>query len=231
MTVTLVTGANKGLGYETARRLRGAGHTVYVGARDITRGQAAAERLDAQFVQLDVTDNASVAAAADEMMRTEGHLDVLVNNAGVFDWLMGVEGLTAERMQVEFETNVFGIVRVTQAMLPLLQASDAPVVINVSSELGSFGVVTDPARDEAAYATVIYSASKAAVSMLTVQYAKALPGIRFNVVAPGFTATDMNGGTGPQTVTEGTDAAVRLATTGLDGPTATFQNAEGPIPW
>lgn len=116
-------------------------------------------------------------------------------------------------------------------MLPLLQASEAPVVVTVSSGLGSFDMVTDPERGESRYPTIVYSASKAAVSMLTLQYSKALPDIRFNIADPGFTATDLNGNTGHQTVTEGTDAIVRLATIGPDGLIGTFQDAAGIHPW
>ena len=231
MTLTLVTGANKGLGYETARRLIELGHTVYIGARDTGRGEKAADELGARFVPLDVGDDASVAAAASEILEREGHLDVLVNNAGISDALLAPEDVTASAMHQVYDVNVFGIVRTTHAFLPLLRAAACPVIVNVSSGLGSFGVVTNPDRFESGFATVVYGSSKAAVGMLTVQYAKGLPDIKINVVDPGYTATDINDNSGHQTVTEGTDAIVRLATIGADGPTGTFSDRHGVVPW
>ncbi len=230
-TITLITGANKSLGYETARRLITAGHTVYIGARNSGRGQAAADALGARFVQLDVTNDASVDAAAAELLRTEGRVDVLINNAGISGSGAAAEDVTADTMRDVFETNVFGVVRVTLAFLPLLRASDRPAIVNVSSGLGSFGTVNDPDRFESGVVNLAYNSSKAAVSMLTVQYAKAFPGIRINAADPGYTATDFNGHRGPQTVEEGTDAIVRLATMGPDGPTGTFMERDGTMPW
>ncbi|MGH3123267.1 MAG: SDR family NAD(P)-dependent oxidoreductase [Streptosporangiaceae bacterium] len=231
MTITLITGGNKGLGREAARRLIGLGHTVYLGARDAGRGQAAADELGARFLPLDVTGDCSVAAAADTLTRREGRLDVLINNAGVFEGLLKPEEITASDPERSYAVNVIGIVRMTQAFLPLLRASTAPVIVNVSSGLGSFGVVTDPASGESGYCAPVYGSSKAAVGMLTVQYARGLPDLRINAADPGFTATDLNGGTGHQTVEEGTDAIVRLATIGPDGPTGTFCGRAGPVPW
>lgn len=146
MTFTLITGANKGLGFETARRLTGLGHTVYLGARDSERGMAAAQSLGARFVQLDVTDDASVDDAAAFIRADGGHLDVLVNNAGVAGSLAAPADLTADMVKTVYEANVFGLVRVTHAMLPLLRASNSPVIVNLSSGMGSFGLVTDPAH-------------------------------------------------------------------------------------
>lgn len=231
MTITLITGGNKGLGYEAARRLIELGHTVYIGARDVERGRSAAESLGAQFVQLDVSADGSAAAAAAEVEQREGRLDVLINNAGVADAMLPPEDVTASAMQAVYDVNVFGIVRTTHAFLPLLRAAPSPVIVNVSSGLGSFGVVTNPDRFESSFATVVYGSSKSAVGMLTLQYAKALPDIRINVVDPGYTATDINGNSGHQTVTEGTDAIIRLATIGPDGPTGTFSDRHGPLPW
>jgi NAD(P)-dependent dehydrogenase (short-subunit alcohol dehydrogenase family) len=203
MTTTLITGANKGLGYETARRLIAAGHTVYIGSRDAGRGRDAAARLGprARLVLLDVTDDASVDAAA-KTIEADGGLDVLVNNAGIeqrtaTNAVPGAGEITADQMRQLFETNVFGVVRVTHAFLPLLLRSAAPVVVNVS----------------------------------TVQYAKAFPGMRINAVEPGFTATDLNGRTGIQTVEQGAEIIVRMAQAGQDGPTGGYFDARGPLPW
>jgi len=231
MTTTLITGANKGLGFETARRLIDLGHTVYLGARDVELGTAAAETLGARFVQIDVTDDASVAAAAASILDEAGQLDVLVNNAGISGSHAHSLDVTADIVRDVYDVNVFGIVRVTHAMLPLLQKSPSPVIVNVSSGLGSFSRVNDPAHIESSFATVAYGSSKAAATMITVQYAKAFPEMRINAADPGYTATDLNGNSGTQTVTEGTDAIVQLATLGSDGPTGTFVERAGVMPW
>jgi NAD(P)-dependent dehydrogenase (short-subunit alcohol dehydrogenase family) len=232
MTVTLITGANKGLGRETARQLIQEGHTVYIGSRSVERGQAAAAELGAAFVQLDVTDDASVQAAMHLIEEREGRLDVLVNNAGIAENTLGADGVTAEAAHAVFETNVIGVVRVTQAALPLLRGSDNPVVVNLSSALGSFWAVTNPERRQSRYAFVVYGSSKAAVSMLTVQYAKALPEIKFNAVEPGFTATDFTADfPGGRPVEESAKVIVRMATIGKDGPTGTFQEDDHELDW
>ncbi|SEQ31832.1 NAD(P)-dependent dehydrogenase, short-chain alcohol dehydrogenase family [Streptomyces sp. yr375] len=235
-TTTLITGANKGLGFETARQLVGAGHIVYVGSRDAERGRRAAELLGARWVLLDVTDDDSVAGAVEVVAADGGGLDVLVNNAGIERWgadnsAIGAAEVTAADMRQVFETNAFGMVRVTHAFLPLLRRSAAPVVVNVSSGLGSLSRVSDP--DEAAYAFpgVAYPASKTTVNMVTVQYAKAFPQMRINAVEPGFTKTDINGNTGVQSVEEGAEIIVRMARMGSDGPTGGFFDAAGPLPW
>ena len=227
MTTTLITGANKGLGREAARRLLAEGHDVWVAARDPEAGGKAAAELGASFVQLDVTDDASVAAA----VATVGSLDVLVNNAGIAGSPGDAADLTADDVRAVFETNVFGAVRVLHAFLPLLQASGNGVVVNVASGLGSQAATHDPSRIESQVVAPAYCSSKSALVMLTTQYAKALPGLRVNVVDPGYTATDLNGNSGPQTVTEGTDAIVAMATIGPDGPTGTFTDREGPVAW
>jgi len=227
MTTTLITGGNKGLGFEAARRLIALGHTVYIGARDRTRGEAAAKQLGARFVQLDVTDDASVAAAAAALPA----LDVLVNNAGIAGAHTAVGETTADQLREVYDTNVFGIVRVTRAFLPLLQKSANPVIVNVASGLGSMAVVNDPSRIESEVKALAYCSSKSAVVMLTLQYAKAFPGMRINVVDPGYTATDLNGHSGPQTVQEGTDAIVAMAAIGREGPTGAFKDRHGDVPW
>jgi NAD(P)-dependent dehydrogenase (short-subunit alcohol dehydrogenase family) len=236
VTTTLITGANKGLGFETARRLVAAGHTVYVGSRDPARGRRAAGQLGARAVLLDVTDDASVTAAA-RAVEADGGLDVLVNNAGVQGELsdgkpvIGPADVTADLMRHTFETNVFGVVRVTRAFLPLLRRSAAPVVVNVSSGLASLTRVTTPGTPAYAYPGVAYPASKAALNMITVQYAKAFPTMRINAVEPGFTRTDLNGNTGIQSVEQGAEIIVRMAQVGPDGPTGGYFDAEGTLPW
>ena len=228
MTVTLVTGANKGLGYETARQLIERGHTVYIGARSVERGEAAATELGGQFVQLEVTDEASVKTAFSAIASREGHLDVLVNNAGI-STTADVNGQVALEV---FDSNAIGVIRVTQAALPLLERSENPVVVNVSSALGSFWAVTNPERRQFHFPSIIYGSSKAAVSMLTVQYAKALPEIKFNAVEPGFTATELTPFSGAgQSVEKGAEVIVRMATIGKDGPTGTFQEGDGELGW
>ena len=228
MTVTFVTGANKGLGYESARQLISRGHAVYIGARRVERGEAAALELGCRFVQLDVTDDTSVEAALAHIAEREGHLDVLVNNAGI-STVADVNGPEALKV---FDTNVIGLIRVTQAALPLLEKSDNPVVVNVSSALGSFWAVTNPERRQFHFPSIIYGSSKAAVSMLTVQYAKALPGIKFNAVEPGFTATDLTPfSAAGQPVEVGAEVIVRMATIGKDGPTGTFQEGPAELGW
>jgi NAD(P)-dependent dehydrogenase (short-subunit alcohol dehydrogenase family) len=235
MTAILITGANKGLGFETARRLIAAGHTVYAGSRDAERGRRAAEQLGARAVQLDVTDDASVAAAA-KAVEADGGLDVLVNNAGIEargagNTVIGAADVTADVMRETFETNVFGMVRVLHAFLPLLRRSAAPVVVNVSSGLASLARVADAGTPAYAYPGVAYPASKTAVNMITVQYAKAFPTMRINAVEPGFTKTDLNGNTGIQTVEQGAEIIVRMAQVGPDGPTGGYFDAEGVLPW
>jgi len=230
-TTTLITGANKGLGLETARRLKELGHRVVIGARDADRGRQAAEDLGVEWVQLDVTSDASVAAAAAEVEERFGGLDVLVNNAGITGAAVGVDQVDAAVITEVLGTNTVSAVRTTHAFLPLLRRSPAPVIVNVSSGLGSFAVRADESRIEHSVPSLAYSASKAALNMLTSVYAQFLPEIRVNVVDPGYTATDLNGHSGPQTVTEGTDAVVAMATIGPDGPTGTFTDRDGSVAW
>jgi NAD(P)-dependent dehydrogenase (short-subunit alcohol dehydrogenase family) len=234
MTTTLITGANQGLGLETARRLVVAGHSVYIGSRDADRGLLAAERIGARSVQLDITDDASVAAAA-RTIESDGGLDVLVNNAGAqFELsddgavVVGAAELTAEVMRQTFEPNVFGTVRVIHEFLPLLQRSAAPVIVNVSSGQAS---LSRTVAGNSTYAGVAYPASKTALNALTVHYAAAFPGIRINSVAPGFTRTALNANTGTQTVEEGAEIIVRMAQIGPDGPTGSYLSAAGALPW
>lgn len=229
---TLITGANKGLGRETARRLLAEGHDVWLAARDRSVGQAAADELGARFVQLDVTDADSVTAAATQVVgATGGRLDVLINNAGIAGGRKPPADVTAEDVRTVFETNVFGVVRVTHAFLPLLERSDSPVIVNVSSGMGSIAVTTDPERLESTLIGLAYPSSKTAVNMLTSQYAKAFPHIRINAVDPGYTATDLNRHSGTQSVEEGSDAIVAMAQVDPSGPTGTFVDRNGVVPW
>jgi len=226
-TITFITGANKGLGYETARRLTELGHTVILGARDPERGEAAAGRLGVRFVPIDVT----VAQAAADVEAHEGRVDRIINNAGIVGSHAKAEDLVGDDAALVLDTNVSSIVRVTHAFLPLLRRSDDPAVINVSSGMGSQTLTHDPDRVESTIAAPLYTASKAAVTMLTMQYAKAMPGVRFNAADPGYTATDFNRYSGTQTVTEGTDAIVTLATEPPTAGTGRYIDRFGPVPW
>jgi NAD(P)-dependent dehydrogenase (short-subunit alcohol dehydrogenase family) len=231
MTITLVTGANRGLGYETSRRLIELGHTVLMGARDRQRGEVAAGELQGTFLEIDPTDEDSVDGAAARVRDEYGHLDVLINNAGTAAPRVGAEGLTAGAAMEGFAINVFGPIRVMHAFLPLLRAAEHPRIVNVSSAAGSFARLLTPGSVENAVTLPIYPATKAALTMLTVQYARSLNGILINAADPGFTATDFNNNRGTQTVPEGTDAIVRLATLPPNGPTGTFQGRDGIVPW
>jgi NAD(P)-dependent dehydrogenase (short-subunit alcohol dehydrogenase family) len=226
----LITGANKSLGRETARALIEAGHEVWIGARDPGRGEAAAADLAGRFVQIDVTDDASVAAAV-ETVDAAGGLDVLVNNAGILGPKKELAEVTADDVRETYETNVFGAVRVTQAFIPLLERSEAPVIVMVSSGMGSLDRTTDPARVESSIVNLTYSGSKAALNMITSQYAKAYPAMRINAVDPGYTATDFNAHSGPQSVEEGAEIIIRAAQFGPDGPTGAYLDREGPVAW
>lgn len=228
MSVALITGANKGIGFETAKQLRELGHDVYIGARDADRGERAAEALGARFVHLDVTDDNSVTDALANIHELEGRLDILVHNAGIQEF-GDVDGRMALRA---FDTNAVGIVRVTEAALPLLRASTNPTVVTVSSSAGSFWAVTNPDRPESGLTNALYAASKAAATMLTVQYAKANPGITFNALEPGYTATDMTAAfDGGRSAEESARVVVRLATLGAGGATGTLQDENGRLSW
>lgn len=231
MTITFITGANKGLGLETARRLAEHGHTVLVGARDEQAGRAAADSVGGRFVQIDVTDDESVARAAADVQQHEGALDVLVNNAGVVGTMGEPADLTAADVLGVLDVNVLGVVRTTRAFLPLLQASADPVVVNVSSGMGSLELTHDPSRAESHAIAPAYTASKAALTMLTTQQAKVWPDIRINAADPGYTATDLNAHSGPQTVTEGTDAVVQLATEGPGHGSGRLVDRHGETTW
>jgi NAD(P)-dependent dehydrogenase (short-subunit alcohol dehydrogenase family) len=229
MKIALVTGANKGIGFETARQLAALGVSVLVGARDEGRGREA-ERLlrdggaDARFVPLDVTDEESVARAASWIEAEYGRLDILVNNAGtatVSRRRTRPSETSMEDMQAIYRINVFGVVSVTNAMLPLLRRAEAARIVNVSSEVGSIASTTGTANAIGRMPpSAQYPSSKAAVNMLTVMYAKELRDtpIKVNAANPGFTATDFTDGRGVRTAAQGAEPSVHLATLPDDGP-------------
>ena len=235
--IALITGANKGIGLEVARQLGQAGFLVLVGARDQTKGAAAAatlaaEGLQAETIALDVTDLATITLAAETITRKYGQLDILVNNAGIAS--PGAPSIAArEGLERTFATNFFGAVAVAQAMLPLLRKAPAARIVNVSSGLGSIALNGDPTWPYAAIKPLAYSASKAALNMFTVQLAAELKdtAIKVNSADPGYTATDLNGHSGPQTIPEGAAEAVRLALLPADGPNGGFFATEGEVPW
>jgi NAD(P)-dependent dehydrogenase (short-subunit alcohol dehydrogenase family) len=232
--VALVTGANKGIGHAIASALAARGLTVLVGARDAARGEAAARRIagDARACALDVTRADSIAAAVSRIQRELGRLDVLVNNAGIATF--GTPSTTPlDDVRAVFETNVFGVIAVTQAMLPLLRAAPAGRIVNVSTRLGSLTAITDPAFPMRGIGGVAYGPSKTALNAVTVAFAHELAdtNIKVNAACPGHTATDLNGHSGPRTASEAAQEPVRLALLGDDGPTGTFSNDAGTIPW
>jgi NAD(P)-dependent dehydrogenase (short-subunit alcohol dehydrogenase family) len=228
--VALVTGADKGIGLETARRLAGAGYRVYLTARSSERGRAAAAILGAQLLELDVTSDQSVRHAAKSVEQAGGHLDVLVNNAGITGPVRDdPHDYTADDMTKVLLTNV-GYIRVIHAFLPLLEKSDDPRIVNVSSGLGSFTRVHDRSRTGAFAGTPIYAASKAAINLMIVQFASLLPHIRINAADPGLTATDLSSGRG-HSVHDGTDAIIAYALAAPGGPTGTFADRDGTVPW
>ena len=236
METAVITGGNKGLGRETARRLAAEGLTVFVGARDAVRGEAAVAELagddaDVRFVSLDVTSDESVAAAVETVTATAGRLDVLINNAGVIGARTAPLDTGPADFLECFSVNLLGPVRVTRGFLPLLREAALPRVVMVSSGMGSIGVTTDPERLEFGINSLVYPSSKTALNMVTTQYAKALPGWKVNAVDPGYTATDLNGHAGHKTVEQGADAIVMAATLGADGPTGAFFDDAGPVVW
>src|ERR1700731_4723415 len=247
--VALVTGANQGIGLQIAKDLVAHGFTVLVGSRNLERGEAAAKEVgpDARALQLDVTDQASIAAAAERIRKELGRLDVLVNNAAISNKIkqpgQSVEEyakttrpsvVSLDEMRAVWDTNVFGVLSVYQAMLPLLRATPGARIVNVSSGVGSLTTNSNPAFHYRAIFSPVSSASKTALNALTVAMAVELEpeGIRVNAVSPGFTKTNLNGYQGTETVEEGAREAVRVALLGPDSPTGTFTRWEGEtIPW
>ena len=243
-TIALITGANKGIGLETARQLGARGVTVLAGARDEALGRQAETALrqggaDARFVPLDVTSEKSVRQAADWIEKEYGRLDILVNNAGIARGGPPSE-TDLDAMREVYETNVFGVIMVTNAMLPMLRRAPAPRIVNVSSEVGSITSMTDPASPLAQMpAGLAYPSSKSALNMITAMYAKELRDtpVKVNAANPGYTATDLNRHSGFRSVAEGAEASVHLATLPADGPSGILwghlwtADAYGPLPW
>ena len=245
--VALVTGANKGIGLQIAKDLAARGFTVLVGSRNLAQGEAAAKSVsaDARALQLDVTDHASIAAAAERIRSELGRLDVLVNNAAISH--AGKPGTSFEELlkagrpsvasiaevRAVFETNVFGVIAVTQAMLPLLLEAPAGRIVNVSSEVGSLTKQTDPTNPHRSIKNAAYVPSKTALNAITVAFANELETtrIKVNAACPGYTATDLNNFSGTRTVEQGAREPVRLALLDANGPTGSFSNEDGPLPW
>jgi NAD(P)-dependent dehydrogenase (short-subunit alcohol dehydrogenase family) len=246
--IALITGANKGIGRATAEQLTALGMTVLIAARNPRNGEEAAAALraaggDAYAVTLDVTDPATIQAAANQVEERFGHLDVLINNAGITgSGQVSPEdardqvpsSVDLDMVRAVFETNVFGVIAVTNTMLPLLRRSPAPRIVNVSSATGSLTIASDPDGPLAGLlASAAYTPSKTALNALTVQYANELrkDGILVNAADPGFVDTDINNHSGHLTPAQGAAVVVRLATLGADGPTGGFFSEDGPIPW
>ena len=237
--VALITGANRGLGFEIARQLGQQGITVLLGARSPKIGEEAAaklraENIDAHTLTLDVTHSPSAQRAHDFIEREYGKLDILVNNAGVMhDATLKPSETPVETMRDVFETNFFGVVDVTQTLLPLLKKSDAGRIVNVSSSLGSHTMQADPASPFAEVKVLGYDSSKSALNMFTVELAAELRGtsVKVNSACPGWVKTDMGGPNAPGTVEQGADTPVWLATLPPDGPSGGFFNSRQPVPW
>src|SRR5271154_1984113 len=246
--VALVTGANQGIGLQIAKNLAAKNFTVLVGSRDLARGEEAAKTIegDARALQLDVTDQASIAAAAKRIRDELGRLDVLVNNAAISNTRprpgVSVEeyskstrpsNVSLDEVRAVWETNVFGVLAVTPAMLPLLREAPAARIVNVSSGVCSLARNADLAFPWRSIFGPVYPASKTALNAMTLPRAMELepPGMKVNAACPGFTKTNLNNYAGTQTVEEGAREPVRLALLGPDGPTGTFSNAAGPLPW
>ncbi|MES2709470.1 MAG: SDR family oxidoreductase [Verrucomicrobiota bacterium] len=238
--LALITGANKGIGLETARQLASQGVRVLLGARDAARGQEAADLLKAEglpvsFLQIDVTDSASIQAAAEKVAAEHPHLDILVNNAGV---LLETRGQAPSELPLSlwretFNTNVFGLVEVTAAFLPLLKRSPAARIVNLSSILGSITNHADPESPIYQSKLAAYSSSKAAVNAWTVQLAYELRETphKVNSVHPGWVQTDMGGEEAPMAIPDGAKTSVRLALLESDGPNGGFFHMDDTLPW
>lgn len=238
--IALITGGNKGLGFEMARQLGQKGVTVVLGARDAAKGEAAAtalrkEGINASAVQLDVTSAADREAAAAQIGKTHGRLDILINNAGIAleSFAAGTSKASGEKLRATFETNFFSQVAVTQAMLPLLEKSDAGRIVNMSSILGSQALHADPKSPIYNSKSLAYDASKAALNSFTIHLAHELRGtkIKVNSAHPGWVKTDMGTSAAPMEVVDGAKTGVELALLGEDGPTGGYFHMGSTIPW
>ena len=239
--IALVTGANKGIGFDIARQLGQEGFFVYLGARDKERGEKAAATLSAEGLKvksllLDVTDAGTIKAAAAALEQEHGKLDVLVNNAGVAGtsgWDAKPSATSLDDVRSVFDTNFFGVIASMQAFLPLLRKAEAGRIVNMSSTLGSLAMHSDPNGAFKDYLLLSYNTSKTALNAATVQFANELRGtkIKVNAVCPGYVATDLNNHSGPRTTEQGAKIAVKMATLGEDGPTAGYFNDDGVIAW
>lgn len=244
--VALVTGANQGVGFQIAKELAANGYKVYAGSRNLANGEKAVAEIgaNAHAIQLDVTQQLTISAAAERIEKEEGRLDLLVNNAGIshagkpgrsLEEIMEdgrAEKVRLDEVRAVWETNVFGVIAVTQAMLPLLRKSTAARIVNVSSGLGSLTWISDPACWARKHFNVVYAASKTALNAVTMAFAIELESenIKVNAVSPGFTATALNNFEGTDSVEVGSREPVRVALE-TDGPTGTFTGPEGPLPW
>jgi NAD(P)-dependent dehydrogenase (short-subunit alcohol dehydrogenase family) len=236
--IALVTGANKGIGREIARQLARRGFIVVVAARDRERGEEAAAAIraeggDARAVVLDVTRGETIVAAAEWAGRAWGRLDALINNAAIARGPHPAGSVDVGAIREVFETNVFGVIAVTEAMLPLLREGPAGRIVNMSSSLGSLTRSADPENRYASLRSLGYVPSKTALNAITVAYANALRGtaIKVNAACPGYTKTDLNEHRGTRTVEQAARTPVRLAMLPADGPTAGFFDDDGVVPW
>jgi NAD(P)-dependent dehydrogenase (short-subunit alcohol dehydrogenase family) len=237
--IALVTGANKGIGYETSRRLASQGVTVLLGARDGQRGKEAAaklqaEGLDVQFLSIDVNDQATHKAAYSFIEDKFGKLDILINNAAIaLDGNRKPSEVDMQTLRKTFDTNFFGVVAVTQALLPLIHKSEAGRIVNVSSGLGSLTQHSDPTWAFYPVKLLAYNTSKTALNAFTVMLAYELKDtpIKVNAADPGFTATDMNDHRGHKTVEQGAEVIIQLATLPVDGATGGYFDDQGVLPW
>lgn len=235
----LVTGSNKGIGFAIVRGLARTGMSVWMGARDRSRGEEAVailrqEGLDVRLLELDVADEASVQNAAAVLAHELGSLDVLVNNAGILsDTITPPSQVSIKDMKAVYEVNLFGPVRVTQAFLSLLKASGEARIVMMSSGVGSLTLITDPTSIYSSVNLLDYTSSKVALNAVTVSFAKVLEpfGIKVNAVEPGHVRTDLNANTGFLTPDEGAATAIKMALTGPDGPTGGFFGSHGRQPW
>jgi len=235
----LVTGANKGIGFAIAKGLAEAGLSVWMGARDAARGQEAVQKLldqglDVRFLEIDVVDDASVQQAADRVASESGALHALVNNAGIIlDRTRPPSEARMEDIKATFDVNLYGPIRVTQAFVPLLKAAGDARVVMMGSGVGSLTLITDPTSIYSSVNFLDYTASKVALSAVTVAFAKELEpfGVKVNVVEPGNVRTDLNDNEGMLTPDEGAATVIKMATVGNDGPTGGFFGSHGRQPW